>query len=195
MIKTIVWDIDDVMNDLMRSWLEYDWLPTHPDCRLCYSDITENPPHRLLGVSASEYLASLDRFRMSPAAAKMKPPDGLFNWFENHGARFRHVALTARPVETVAPAFTWTLQHFGQWFETFAFVPSERPGQLHNGPERSKEEYLAWLSRVNFFIDDSQANVATSRKLGLRSFLVSRPWNTGGKELKTILRHILDETE
>ena len=60
-MRTLVWDIDDVLNDLMRSWFTEEWLPTHPDCRLAYADLLENPPHRVLGIAEAEYLASLDR--------------------------------------------------------------------------------------------------------------------------------------
>jgi phosphoglycolate phosphatase-like HAD superfamily hydrolase len=61
-MKTIVWDVDDVLNDLMRAWFE-DWVSTkHAHCPLTYDQITGNPPHELLGISSSDYQASLDDY-------------------------------------------------------------------------------------------------------------------------------------
>lgn len=194
-MRTIVWDIDDVLNDLMRSWFEKSWLPSHPDCRLRYADLTENPPHGLLGIEPAEYLASLDRFRLSAEADRMTPDRGVMEWFVRYGVRFRHVALTARPAPTVSPAIQWTLRHFGTWFQTFAFVPSERPGVIFNGPERTKGAYLAWLEKADYFIDDGPANISGAAGLGISTFLVSRPWNRGGSEMPEILEQILQETE
>ena len=31
-MKTIAWDVDDVLNDCMRTWFERTWLPAHPGC-------------------------------------------------------------------------------------------------------------------------------------------------------------------
>ena len=64
-MKTIVWDVDDVLNNLMQSWLETAWLPAHPACQITYRLLTENPPHHLLGISKIEYLQSLDDFRLN----------------------------------------------------------------------------------------------------------------------------------
>ncbi len=50
-MKTIVWDIDDVLNDLTRAWFETAWLPAHRECRLTYEELKVNPPHELLGTS------------------------------------------------------------------------------------------------------------------------------------------------
>ena len=48
---TIVWDVDDVLNDLMAVWFRDAWLPKHAACPVRYEEITENPPHRVLGSS------------------------------------------------------------------------------------------------------------------------------------------------
>ncbi|MBN2124208.1 MAG: hypothetical protein JW821_07940, partial [Deltaproteobacteria bacterium] len=97
-MKTIIWDIDDVLNDMMRTWFEDRWFPSHPGCTLVYDGITENPPHALLGVTLSEYLSSLDEFRLSREAGEMAPVPEVMDWFRTHGERFRHMALTAAPL-------------------------------------------------------------------------------------------------
>ena len=71
-MNLIVWDIDDVLNDLMRAWFELHWRPRHPECSLHYSQLRENPPQRVLGISESEYLSSLDEFRLSGRARAMR---------------------------------------------------------------------------------------------------------------------------
>jgi hypothetical protein len=189
-MNTIVWDIDDVLNDLTRAWFETAWLPMHPDCRLRYNELKVNPPHELLGVAKEEYLASLDRFRLSQEAATRAPDNTLVDWFRAQGNHYRHIALTARPRETVCPAFQWLLRHFGEWFQTFGFVPSKRPGQSSGQPDRGKSDYLAWLGKTDFFIDDSSDHCLAAEKLGIRSFLVAQPWNESRLTVSDILRLI-----
>lgn len=192
-MKTIVWDIDDVLNDCTRIWLESFWLPVHPNCSLKYEDITENPPHRLLGVKKEEYLDSLDRFRLSPLAQAMTPDTHLMNWFRNSGVRFRHIALTARPRKTVFSAVNWMLQYYGEWFQTFSFVPAERSGESPGHPDRDKSDFLLWLGKADYFVDDHPENVTAAGKLGVKAFLVARPWNSGGLRIDDILETEFEE--
>jgi len=191
-IKTIAWDIDDVLNNLTKAWFELAWLPEHPDCDLRFQQIKSNPPHDLLRVPKEEYLASLDQFRLSPDAASMQPDNALVNWFIDHGNQYRHIALTARPRDTVSPAIQWLLKHFGAWFQAFAFVPAERPGQSSMQPDRSKADFLAWLGRADFFIDDSNENCLAAQELGIQSFLVAQPWNVSRLTVNDILKLIGD---
>ncbi len=190
-LPTIVWDIDDVLNDLTRAWLETAWRPAHPQCRLIYRELTANPPHRLLGISRQEFLVSLDRFRLSKEAEAMTPEPELADWFARYGNRYRHVALTARPRHTVFPAFQWVEKHFGAWFQTYAFVPSRRPGLPSHQPDRNKGDYLAWLEKVDFFVDDDQNNCDAAKRLGIKALLVARPWNGGDGNVKDILNSIV----
>ena len=191
-VRTIVWDIDDVLNDLTRAWFEIAWLPKHSDCHLAYYELKANPPHELLGVSKEEYLTSLDRFRLSSQAASMVPDKTLVDWFSECGDRYRHIALTARPRTTVYPALHWLLDHFGPWFQTLSFIPSQRPGQSSKQPDRSKSDYLAWLGKADFFIDDKTQNCLAAEKLGIRSFLVAQPWNGSNLRLIDILKLMAD---
>lgn len=186
-MKTIVWDIDDVLNDCTKTWLENCWRPAHPGCTLKYEDITENPPHRLLCVKRDEYLDSLDRFRLSPQARAMVPDAYLMNWFKKCGFRYRHIALTARPRKTVFSAIDWVLQYYSEWFQTFSFVPAERHGEPPGHPDRDKSDFLAWLVKADYFVDDHPGNVMAAKKLGIEAFLVARPWNSGGLALEDIV--------
>jgi hypothetical protein len=191
-MKTIVWDIDDVMNDLTRAWFETAWLPGHRECRLTYDELKVNPPHEQLGIQKAEYLASLDRFRVSAGAAGCAPDPMLQAWFAANGDRFRHVALTARPQHTITPAVGWLMTHFGAWFQTIGFVPSDRPGQNSNQADRTKGDYLAWLAHAEVFIDDLAENCRAAERLGIQSFLRAQPWNDSRMSLKDILERLTE---
>ncbi len=172
-MKTIVWDVDDVLNSLTRTWLE-----TQPDCALTFAGLTENPPHRLLGISREAYLRSLDEFRLSRFAA-LEPAVPVRRWFEAHGHQFRHVALTATPLETAPLSAAWVMRHFGRWIRTFAVAPSPRPDDPGPVIDPSKAGYLRWWGRADVLIDDNPAHVSAARTLGITGLLAAQPWNRG----------------
>ena len=78
---TVVWDVDDVLNDLTYQWFVYGWLAEHSDCRISYNELTCNPPHDVLGVDRSEYLSSMDDFRRTERARNMAPNREVLTWF------------------------------------------------------------------------------------------------------------------
>jgi FMN phosphatase YigB (HAD superfamily) len=175
-MQTIVWDIDDVLNSLMRDWFTHLWLPQRPACGLSYEDLRENPPHRVLHIECEEYLASLDAFRGSPEARAMQPNPDLLEWFRAHGREYRHVALTARPLESAPHAAEWLFRHFGAWFRCFGVVPT-RPDLAAPRYDRNKADFLRWLDAADYLVDDSPVNIEQARALGLRTFLYPQPWN------------------
>lgn len=189
-LKTIVWDIDDVLNHLTLAWFEKEWLPRQQDCRVGYSELAENPPHRCLGIKLDEYLISLDRFRLSATAAAMRPDPLVIKWFQANGQYYRNIALTARPRRTVGAAIQWVLDYFAPWIQLFGYVPSPRKGDKSFQPDLSKGDFLAWLGKADFFIDDSPANVRAAEQLEIKSFLVDQPWNEGGLTLAEILNRL-----
>jgi hypothetical protein len=192
-MRTIVWDVDDVLNDFTRSWLETVWRPARPACRLTYDGLAENPPHRLLGVTLETYLASLDAYRVSPEADALAPVPEVMDWFARFGDRFRHIALTARPLDTVPPASAWVFRHFGRWIRTFHFVPAARTGPAIPRYDLGKDDFLRWLGKGDVFLDDSTANVEAVTRLGMTAFLVPRPWNAAGRALADILSDLAEK--
>lgn len=176
-MKTIAWDIDDVLNELMLLWFERKWKIEHSECDLNYSAITENPPHKILGVSKEEYLTSLDEFRLSIHYRKMRPIAEVKNWFLKYGKLFRHIAITATPLRSAYISANWTLRHFGSWIRTFHFVPSIRKGVGMPKYDISKKDFLRWFGKVDIFIDDNERNIQDSAILGIKGILFPRPWN------------------
>jgi hypothetical protein len=189
-MKTLVWDVDDVLNDLMRAWFEQGWRAEHVGCAIGYADLRTNPPHEVLGVTRRSYLDSLDRFRQSEAGDALTPNAELLAWFEAHGAKFRHIALTARPLETAPSAAAWVMRHFGRWIRVFAVVPSRPPV---NAPEydRDKGKLLRWLGRGDALIDDSETNLAQARAVGLTAFAWPQPWNEVRETKTELLERLL----
>ena len=187
---TIAWDVDDVLNDLMRTWFEKWWRPKHPGCMLNYEDIKKNPPHKLLSVELDEYLQSLDDFRLSGRYEKMQPNPKVIEWFKRHGPSFWHIAVTSVPRIAAPVSASWVIRYFGDWIRTFHFVPSSRPGDIPTIYESTKAGYLKWFNRADIFIDDSMRNTHEVTSQGIRCFLVSQPWNSGGMRIERILQSL-----
>lgn len=189
---TIVWDVDDVLNNLMSVWFEEAWLPAHPDCTVAYHQFLTNPPHEILGVPRSEYLASLDSFRATDRVHSLTAHPAILDWMVAHGHLYRHVALTARPLASAGSAADWVFRHFGDYIRCYGVVPS-RPGSGTPLYDRDKADFLRWLGVGDFFIDDSEENVAAVRTLGVNGIVFPQPWNHAGRTVEDILKLLTDQ--
>jgi hypothetical protein len=172
----VIWDVDDVLNELMRAWFEDWWLPRNPASSARYADIAANPPHDVLGISEREYLASLDEFRTAHFA-ELRPRAEVFEWFSEYGDRGHHVALSAPPERFAHISAAWVIKNFGRWIRTFAFVPARRGRPEIADPRIAKRDYLKWLGHGDVFLDDREANVDAARDLGITGIVVPQPWN------------------
>ncbi len=192
-MRTIVWDVDDVLNDLMKLWFEKAWLSEHPECHLTYKSISENPPHKLLSVSLNDYLDSLDKFRfiLSQGVIKMDPIPAVVEWFQIHGYKFRHIALTSVPIQFAPFSASWVLKHFGHWIRSFHFVPSRRANEKVFSYDSDKADYLKWWGKADLFIDDNPSNVEAVNKIGIHNILMPRPWNKNTMSISDTLNSIL----
>jgi hypothetical protein len=186
---TLVWDVDDILNDLMAQWFLYGWLPEHPDCPISWDGLTCNPPHTALGVERAAYLESMDRFRGTERALNLNPSPEILAWLREHGHRYRHLALTARPLETAPDVAHWVLRHFGAWIRCFGVVPS-RPESGVPVYDQSKKDFLVWLKRGDILIDDSTENILQAHSLGLRTFQPAQPWNNSALTIAAILQQL-----
>jgi hypothetical protein len=186
---TIVWDIDDVLNDLMRQWFHSAWLNEYPECQVSYAELACNPPYEVLGVEPARYLASMDAFRKTEQACNMEPNPEVLSWFRNEGHRFRHIALTARPLETASDVAHWAMRHFGSWIRCFGVVPARADVGVPVY-DRTKGEFLAWLGRGDVLVDDSAENGRQAASLGLKTMLVAQPWNNSDLTMSALLRQL-----
>ncbi|MEN6366084.1 MAG: hypothetical protein ABFC88_04650 [Thermoguttaceae bacterium] len=186
-MKTIAWDIDDVLNDFTRTWLERAWRPAHPSCAANYADLHENPPCKILGCELSDYLASLDAFRQSAEARQMPPSGEVLAWFERHGARFRHIAVTAVPIAAAPWSAWWCLRHFGRWIRTIHVTPSFRPGENLPEYDRTKGQSLERWKQVDAMVDDGPRNLASAESSGVLAICFPRPWNEASSDVAAAL--------
>jgi FMN phosphatase YigB (HAD superfamily) len=189
-MKTLVWDIDDVLNRLTHDWLEQAWKPAHPECEASYADLLANPPHRALAIPLETFLESLDIFRAGPAGRNLRPVPETLLWFEQHGHRYRHLALTARPLASAPEAAEWVLRHYGRWIRGFGFVPSPRPQDAFPVYHTTKADWLRWIGIGDMLIDDSPSNLAGACEAGLATRLVPQPWNTATGTLNDLLESL-----
>ena len=189
-MTVIVWDRDDVLVDSTRHWLEDWWKPAHPECQTTYRELKENPPHRILGIGREKYLASLDRFRLSPQAAAMEPIQEVLDWFGKFGHKYRHFVLTATSLDTAAAASAWTFRHFGAWVRSFHLAPSTRERQSIPAYDSDKASYIRSLGRGDILIDDSIANIEAVERLGLEGVLFPQPWNSAESKITKALERL-----
>ena len=180
-MKTIAWDVDDVLNELTYAWFDGAFAPAHPDCAVTdHRQLVQNPPHRLLGISRAAYLASLDDFRPQHYA-DLEPLPGALGWFQRHGARHHHVALTATPLCGAPASAQWVMRHFGRWIRGFMFVPSPREGTTIPAYDGSKGA-LCRRAGIHLLVDDSPHNVQDARDHDVAALLFARPWNQTGSD-------------
>jgi hypothetical protein len=175
-VKTIVWDVDDVLNGLMRAWFERSWLPQHPDSVLTYQDLRENPPHRVLNISSAEYLHSIDEFRAT-VGPQLELAPAVLAWFTMHGDKFRHAALTTVPLRAADLWAGWVIKHLGRWIRSFNFVPSPRQSESLPAYDQTKQDFLSWWGPADILVDDNVATIDAAREAGLQVILAPQPWN------------------
>ena len=187
---SIVWDVDDVLNDLMHCWLDNKWLPEHLDCQVTFEQITQNTSEQIINASKEEYLLSLDNFRLSKAYFEMKPNPEILAWFKKYGEKARHVALTSVPIKAAHISANWVMKNFGRWIRSFNFIPSSRAGEQIPEYDCSKADYLKWLNKIDVLVEDNEQNIREAEKLGIKGILVRRPWNKSNLTLKDALVEI-----
>ena len=177
MSRTIVWDVDDVLNHLTRSWLDKVWTPAHSAQVVRYEDLHQNPPHALLGIGMDEYLSSLDEFRLGAGYAEQAPNADILAWLQANGQRCRHIALTATPLRTAPTTAAWALRHFGRWIREFAFIPAQRKRERLPLYDADKGAWLARLRTPAILVDDSPNNVEAAIAAGTPAVAWPCPWN------------------
>lgn len=188
-MKTIVWDVDDVLNNLMQDWFVQNWCKSNPECSLKYTDIISNPPEECLNISFNEYIKSLDEFRLENALA-MEPVPEVLEWFTQNGHNYYHIALTAVPVKCAHLSAAWVLKHFGTWIRSFNVIPSPRSTDPEVKYHKTKKDFLKWFKLADVLVDDNIFNIDGAKDLGIKTVLFPRPWNTVNLSVEEALRNL-----
>lgn len=183
--KVIMWDVDDVLNDLMGVWFRSRWIPLHPQCPVDYRGITVNPPHELLGVDKREYLESLDAFR-NDSFRELKPIPEMIDWFRLHGGKAEHLVVTSVPLIVAHLSAEWVFSHFGKWVRSFNIVPSPREGDRDHGVS-SKSDFLRAFAKVDIVVEDNPETIRSMREMGISTVTIPRPWNDSRETLESTL--------
>lgn len=170
----IIWDVDDVLNRLMYSWLKH--LNQEMGLKFKLNDINENPPHRILGITRDDYFISLDIFRNSEAGKQVQANNTLKNWFKKYGHRYNHMACTARPINTMPNQAWWVFHHFGRWIHTVHSSHTSRD-MMKNRRKNTKAEFISVINKKVLFIDDLEENINDVSKTGADTILYPHPWN------------------
>ena len=170
----LVWDVDDVLNLLMVSWLKH-WNLMN-DSNFSLLDIKENPPYEILGISKEMYFANLDDFRNSEAGINVEENSTVKNWFENHGNKFNHMACTARPIHTMPNQAWWIYHNYGRWIHTVHVAGTGRNNEM-DYKKISKADFISWIDKKVIFIDDSEENINNVSTVGAETILYPQPWN------------------
>lgn len=186
---TIFWDVDDVLNDLMREWLSI--YSQENSIIVDYDQLTSNPPHELLGISIHDFRASLDNFRLSENFSKMKPVQPVYEWFESKAVNTRNMALTATSIGTAHCSSSWVFKNYSKWIRTYHVVPSPRENEVIPEYDKDKIEAMSLLSPNGILIDDNENNVKNAALFGYTGMLFPRPWNSNaGKSINGFLDEI-----
>lgn len=176
-------DVDDVLNNLMKKYLDYF---NHPKKqKIQYKDLKNNPPHEILGIDKLMYLNGLDYFRYK-FYSTLEPNKHVLKFFEEHGHKAYFSVLTATPSAYSHIVANWVMEHYGRWIRTFAFIPSLRVNQNDIMFDKCKADWLK-RNKVDYFIDDNIQNCDEAVQAGITTFLVKQPWNKG-KSLPSILK-------
>ena len=113
----------------------------------------------------------------------------VLDWFRERGGDYRHVALTARPLETAPDVAHWVMRHFGAWIRCFGVVPTRTDAGVPVY-DRTKGEYLAWLGRGDVLVDDATENILQAQALGLKTLQATQPWNNSTMTIPALLREL-----
>jgi hypothetical protein len=181
----IVFDVDDVLNNLMYSWLQN--FNKSKKTNIKYKELIYNPPYEIIGIDKLIYLNSLDYFRYY-YYEDLTPNQKILDWFKENEHKAYFSVLTSTPGAYASIVSNWVFKYFSQWIRTFAFIPSDREGIKLPMYDKLKADWL-YRNHADIFIDDSYINCLDAVYLGVQSFCLKQPWN-GGDNIDIILEKL-----
>ena len=187
---TIAWDVDDVLNNFISDWYKMKWTVENPNSKIKFEELKDNPPHKSLGITKLDFLKSLDEFRVTEEFQNIPPKQEILDWFKKYGNLARHIALTAVPLAHAGLSANWVIKYFGSWIRSFNFVPSYREAHDIHYYDNSKGEFLDWFKNVDIFVEDNETNFNDAEAIGIKGFLVNKPWNSNDKNIMEVLEEL-----
>jgi hypothetical protein len=171
----LVWDVDDVLNDLTLRVLEvlgFSTIPTPVDLIPDPSKLIES-----LGIDHDYYIGALDHFRRT-RFQELQPNHDVIKWLHSYGERFTCMALTSTPVEFFPVSAMWVMTHFNPWIDTIGCTPSKRPTDPLGMRYVTKGEHLQRLKVPYILIDDSAKNLTSVDPMSGKGMIFPTPWNS-----------------
>jgi hypothetical protein len=181
----IVWDIDDVLNELTSNWLKWVDDPFISE----KSQLTNSRFEEILGWSRKDYLKSLDRFRREQFI-NLEPNQLIQNFMARH-SRISNLLLSATPLTCAPISARWAFVHFGEWIDGVLMAPSPRASR--SSTRMSKRDHIFRLVKTGeqvICIDDQPANILEARDAGAAAFLWPQPWNESSSSQDAVLDSI-----
>ncbi len=173
-----MWDVDDVLNPLMRDWLEHQKRLESISSTFEYADLINPDFSETLGWPRQNFLVALDEFRLE-FQGRLEPNELIQNWFrQNHSMNVKHVALTATPRTVSDISRDWVAQNFGEFIDDFYLAPSARDTDLL--PRKRKHDFYMDFKaeyREVIAIDDRPDNLSDARDAGISTLCWPQPWN------------------
>ena len=181
----LVWDIDDVLNELTAQWLA-----TISHNTISTKHQLTNPDfHTFLGWSRDEYLHSIDNYRLDHY--RDLAPNELVIGFMSETQFCSHILLTATPLISAPHSAEWALRHFGSLIDGILIAPSTRPGV--QSTRMSKLDHIARITATGeavLCIDDLPANITQAHQSGAEGILWPQPWNNSSSTIDSVLNFI-----
>lgn len=174
---TIAWDVDDVLNELTRSWAETAGLGDR------FKDGQGRDPGAYvnsLGFPPSDYLISLDEFRAN-CYGSLEPNSLTHAWFVQHGSRCDHVVVSRTPLKASSIMRAWVLDHFGRWITNVIVTPSWRSTDPSGTLYPSKGDIMQSIRKPAVLVDDTEANLVEARRT-CHVVTFAQPWNSGASQ-------------
>lgn len=188
-MTVLVWDVDDVLNELTAQWLG----TINHDTITSKKHLTNPQFHRLLGWSRDEYLHSLDSFRVEHL--RDLTPNEVVRGFMSESRSCSHILLTATPLISAPYSAEWALRHFGSLVDGVLIAPSARPGVRSTG--LSKFDHIARITAMGetvLCIDDLPSNIEQARRAGATGVLWPQPWNNSNSTISAVLDFITNSS-
>lgn len=186
-MKTICWDVDNVLNNLIEEWLiYYKYVNLGKYDHIKFNQLLHYNLYNSLNITEKEFIESLDYFTINYYKT-LKPNKVILNWFTLYGHLTHNIVLTAFPLRYIEISAQWVLKYYGQWIRSYAFTPLEiREDTIIY--DKTKSDYINRMGNIDIFIEDSEKNILNSQ--ATNNLILKRPWNNSEMDEIRLLKEI-----